>query len=79
MIERERGVEHLSDAELEAQAGEELPDRKAMSAVNGDPSELGIVAIDELPTRPKQPSSNCRGLPSSRRLQRRQLSAICGF
>ena len=35
--------DELSDEELEAQAGEPLPDRAAMSTIGCDPSELAAV------------------------------------
>lgn len=53
MTEHKGTLERLSDEEIEAQTGDELPDRKAMSTVSCDPSEFGIVAIDELPEPPE--------------------------
>jgi hypothetical protein len=53
LIERETTTTRHSGDELEEQEGEALPDRKAMSTVSCDPSELGLVAIDELPQPPE--------------------------
>jgi hypothetical protein len=42
--ERRSPLDELTDEELEAQAGEELPDRTAMSVAGADPSELaGLI------------------------------------
>jgi hypothetical protein len=45
MAEQHRSpLDELSDEELEAQAGDELPDRTEMSAAATDPSELaGLI------------------------------------
>ena len=52
MTTKEHATDALSEAELAAQAGEELPDRAAMSTVSCDPTEFGIVAIEELAPPP---------------------------
>jgi hypothetical protein len=43
----EEDTQEFSDEELEALAGEELPDRAAMARLDRDPAELA-AAIDEL-------------------------------
>ncbi len=46
MTEREDDTQDFSDEELEALAGDELPDRKAMATMNCDPAELAGLGLD---------------------------------
>jgi hypothetical protein len=44
--ERENILDELSDEELEAYAGEELPDRETLSTVTSDPSDFAFVSLE---------------------------------
>ncbi|MBA2537704.1 MAG: hypothetical protein H0V20_09790 [Actinobacteria bacterium] len=48
MAEREDPMTEFSDEELEALGGEELSDRKAMSTLNGDSTDLAGLGVDDL-------------------------------
>ena len=54
MAEREDPTQEFSDEELEALAGEELPDRKAMSTMNCGPGELAGLGVDDAGPAPPE-------------------------
>ncbi len=49
MTDENRTPEELSPDELEAQAGEELPDREAMSILPIEPTSVPIPLDDDFP------------------------------
>jgi hypothetical protein len=46
IFKRDKTMSEFSDEELEALAGEELPDRSAMSTPTADPSEFVDLELD---------------------------------
>ena len=52
MTEREERIPEFSDEELEALAGDDLPDRAAMSTMSTDSSELAGLGVDDVGAEP---------------------------